>query len=31
MSKPFVIQPEDADSFDVPHHEETEARELINP
>jgi mannose-6-phosphate isomerase-like protein (cupin superfamily) len=31
MSQPFVITPEDVEPFDVPHHEETEARELINP
>lgn len=31
MSKPFVIKPDDVASFDVPHHEETRARELINP
>jgi len=31
MSEPFVVQPEDVESFDVPHHEDTQARELINP
>lgn len=31
MSKPFVVDPGDVESFDVPHHEETESRELVNP
>lgn len=31
MSDPFVVKPEGVEPFDVPHHEETEARELINP
>ncbi|USZ73577.1 cupin domain-containing protein [Natronosalvus halobius] len=31
MTEPFVCKPSDVDSFDVPHHEETNSRELINP
>lgn len=31
MAKPFVIRPENVDAFDVPHHEQTESRELVNP
>lgn len=31
MSEPYVIKPDDIDKFDVPHHEETQARELVNP
>lgn len=30
-SEPFVIKPEDIDPFDIPHHEKTTARELVNP
>ena len=31
MTDPFVIRPEDVETFDVPHHEETKSRELVNP
>lgn len=31
MSEPFVVTPKDIEPFDVPHHENTTARELINP
>lgn len=31
MSEPYVIDAEDVEQFDVPHHEETTARELVNP
>lgn len=31
MDGPFVIRPEDVEAFDVPHHEETRSRELVNP
>lgn len=31
MAEPFVIDTEEVPSFDVPHHENTEAREPINP
>jgi len=30
-SEPYVIDAADAEQFDVPHHEETTARELVNP
>lgn len=31
MTESFVCKPADVEAFDVPHHEETESRELINP
>lgn len=30
-SKPFVIEPDDVEAFEIPHHEDAVARELINP
>lgn len=29
--EPFVVTPEDVEPFEVPHHEHTTARELVNP
>lgn len=31
MPEPYVISADEIETFDVPHHEETVARELVNP
>lgn len=31
MPDPYVVQPEDVESFTPPHHEETTSHELVNP
>lgn len=30
-SAPFVIQPDEVEPFEIPHHEDAVARELVNP